>query len=104
MLNSSLHATTVGKSMQVLPRSFITPAKASSSSHLTTQSKSASGSITTTTAAAAVDVEGAATGKCKVTWIGVSEMGYLVVYCSDHFVLFTFSLNGELLASAVVDE
>jgi WD40 repeat protein len=57
-----------------------------------------------TPAAAATNSSATGNAFCKATWVGISIEGYIVVYCSDHFFLRTYSINGDILANHSLDE
>lgn len=40
----------------------------------------------------------------KITWVGYSKEGYIVIYSADQFLLTTFSLNGTFICSRKVPE
>ena len=40
----------------------------------------------------------------KVTWVGISHCGFVVIYSDDDRVLYTYSINGHLLATKYLNE
>jgi WD40 repeat protein len=40
----------------------------------------------------------------KVTWVGISREGFVVIYCADDQLLLSYAINGDLLAIKVLPE